>query len=141
MNHILVPVDGSEGALRAARFAARIAKDSGASLTFLYVYDAPAIASMGLAQLSAVDLDRVASSMADHAFSAAKNAVHESGITPRLEIAQGNPTVEILAFSEAEKPDLIVMGSRGISAISGLVMGSVSERVLRAAPCPVTVVR
>jgi nucleotide-binding universal stress UspA family protein len=57
------------------------------------------------------------------------------------EVVRGNPTVEIIAFAERNEVDLIVMGSRGLSPIDGVVMGSVSERVLRGAPCPVTIVR
>jgi nucleotide-binding universal stress UspA family protein len=143
MKHILVPVDGSEGAGRAAAFAARLGAPHDAKLSLLFVYDAPAVVSMGLAGLAGDEaMAKAARESADKAFSAALEAIGDAAkVEPSREIAEGNPTVEILAYAENSNVDLIVMGSRGLSSIEGLVMGSVSERVLRAAPCPVTIVR
>ncbi|MEW6047912.1 MAG: universal stress protein, partial [Bacillota bacterium] len=57
----------------------------------------------------------------------------------RLEV--GHPADRILAFAGQSGADLIVMGRRGLSGVSRWVLGSVSDRVLQHAPCPVLVVR
>lgn len=143
MKHIVVPVDGSEEAARAAEFAAHLASPHGAKITLLFVYDAPAAVSMGLAGLAGDDGFAEASrSSAEAAFGAALAAMgRETETEPAQEMVQGNPAVEIVSFARRCAADLVVMGSRGMSSIDGLIMGSVSERVLRGASCPVTVVR
>ena len=47
----------------------------------------------------------------------------------------------ILGIAEKESADLIVLGSRGLGALSGLVMGSVSQKIVQLAPCPVLIVK
>jgi len=143
MKHILVPIDGSDPAGRAAAFAARLGAPHEAKLTLLYVYDSPQIVNMGLAGLAGEEaLEEAARSTAETAFGAVLAAMGDSvSVAPAQELARGNPTVEILGVAEQLGVDLIVMGSRGLSSIDGLVMGSVSERVLRGASCPVTIVR
>ena len=55
-------------------------------------------------------------------------------------IAEGDPASEILAVAEAEKVDMIVMGSRGMSPIQGLLLGSVTDRVLHQGEVPTLVI-
>jgi nucleotide-binding universal stress UspA family protein len=61
----------------------------------------------------------------------------------RAQIAtlSGHPVVEILRYAEANAIDLIVLGTHGRGPLSHVVMGSVAERVVRKAPCPVLTVR
>jgi len=141
MKRILVPVDGSDTGNKAAQFGAMLAKKTGAELTLLYVYDTPRIANMGLIALSDEDVDRARDKMAREVFEGSEKAIARSDIKADHEVSTGNPTVEILAVARELTPDLIVVGSRGFSSVEGLILGSVSERVLRSAPCPVTVVR
>ena len=53
----------------------------------------------------------------------------------------GEPAEEIVDYARLEEVDLIVMGSRGLSPIQELLLGSVSDKVLRTAPCPVLIAR
>ncbi len=53
----------------------------------------------------------------------------------------GDPSAETVRAAREGKADMVIVGARGLSQVSGIVLGSVSERVLHAAPCPVTVVR
>ena len=53
----------------------------------------------------------------------------------------GSPFVEIVRYARDEKMDLIVMGTHGRGAIAHMLLGSVAERVVRKAPCPVLTVR
>lgn len=141
MQTILVPVDGSHGANAAARFAARLARDSGARLILLHVYDAPTAAAMGLARRSEEDYQHALEEVSAETFEAAGAAMGK--VTARIEhkTVVGHPANEIVVEAEKASADLIVMGSRGRSEVAAYLLGSVSERVLRHAPCPVTVVR
>ena len=69
-----------------------------------------------------------------------KNA-EEAGIPLEIKVAHGDPVVELLAFSERENIDVIVIGSTGKGFIKRKVLGSVSDKIVRNAKCSVYVVR
>ena len=69
------------------------------------------------------------------------NAVNRGFVDVDCKPCEHKPSVEICKFAESEKIDLIVMGSRGLSEIKELLIGSVSSEVLHHAPCPVTIIR
>lgn len=66
--------------------------------------------------------------------------VREAGMKTRVEVVKGVPSVEILAMAKREGVSLIVMGSHGRSNLAGVVMGSVSEEVVRRSNVPVLIV-
>jgi len=136
---ILVPVDGSDGSCRAAAQAAELARALDAEVTLVHVYDATAVAAMGLVALSQVDLGKAQDEVSKAAFSKAEASMGEVKLSHRQVF--GDPAKEILAMAENEGFIHIVMGSRGLSPMQEVLIGSVSERVIRHAPCPVTVVR
>jgi nucleotide-binding universal stress UspA family protein len=68
-------------------------------------------------------------------------ALGKYGIAPKLITAAGNPAEEIVRAAEAGAFDLVVVGAQGMNAIERFLLGSVSARVARYAPCPVLVVR
>ena len=141
MKRILVPVDGSDGANRAAAFAAKLAQGMGASLTLIHVYDLPLLGNSGLVQFSEEDLNNAMNQAADKAFAGAKAAIAKVAQAPECVSRAGNPTVEIVAYVKDNEVEMVVMGSRGVSPIEGIILGSVSERVLRGVACPVTIVK
>ena len=140
MRRILVPVDGSEGSAHAARFAADIARGMASKITLVHAYDASATEVMGLPAMAVADLDRARSEVAQASFRLAKEAM---GATEpeACEVPIGDPAQQILKVAEEGEFDLIVMGHRGRSRVAELMLGSVSERVVRGAHCPVTIVR
>jgi nucleotide-binding universal stress UspA family protein len=139
ISKILAPVDGSECACRAARFAVELARDLGASVTLMYVFDAPSWAVAGM--VAKGDLERTKEHVARGSFDAAALALGEQGRDVRHHIDIGHPAERIVAHAQAGRFDLIVMGRRGVSPMRDLLTGSVSERVSRHAHCPVTLVR
>jgi nucleotide-binding universal stress UspA family protein len=141
MKTILVPVDGSVGANRAVQFAARLARDTGAALTLLHVYDAPTASQMGLARQSGDDFKRAMEELGAASFGAADKALANQDVKVEREVVMGHPAAEIVAKAQTMKADLVVMGSRGRTELESVLLGSVSERVVRQAPCPVTIVR
>ena len=68
-------------------------------------------------------------------------ALGEHGIAPKLITAAGNPAEEIIRVAERGAFDLVILGAQGMNAIERFLLGSVSARVARYAPCPVLVVR
>ncbi len=67
-------------------------------------------------------------------------AAHLTGAVV-VSIAEGNAAAEIVRVAREEKADLIVVGARGLGGLQRLLLGSVSEKVLAAAPCPVLIVK
>lgn len=152
---IVVPVDGSDSAERAAAFAASLAHSCNGRLTLLFVIpdsatpvaamrgqpgDAPTIQPPErevevAAALAAQDVFKTARA----AMAAAHRTRHAACAPVEEAILHGDPAESILAYVN-ERPDaMIVMGSRGLSRLRGLLLGSVSEKVVRQAPCPVTI--
>lgn len=67
--------------------------------------------------------------------------LRERGAVVKVEVREGNPAEEILNYAQEIEADLIVMSTHGLSGVSRWVYGSVADRVLRWAPCPVLLVR
>jgi nucleotide-binding universal stress UspA family protein len=142
---ILVPVDGSQGALRAARIAGEIARKFDSRVTLMTVVQAPdtAAAAAGMAGMIAVDTN--ASSALDAAarelLGAAARAVGLPDAKVKQVVVSGHAADMICETCRAGAYDLIVMGSRGLSEVGSLFLGSVSGKVTHHAPCPVLIVR
>ena len=135
---ILCPIDFSDFSRRALDYAVTLARWYGASVTALHVQP-PAVQMAGpLAPLAPVepvplapgDLDALRQRVAAFVSPEAQDTI---AIEPQA--VEGDPAREILA--EAESVDVIVMGTHGRSGFERLMLGSVTERVLRRAPCSV----
>ncbi|MDD4767505.1 MAG: universal stress protein [Desulfotomaculaceae bacterium] len=137
-NNVLAPIDGSEFSLNAARVAASIADKYSGKLTLLHVIS-ESLSNSSLADLNQeIALLRAEGSrILEAAFDATGKAENEV----EKALSWGNPMEIILEEVANNGYDLIVMGSRGLSPIRGLLMGSVSERITRAATCPVLIVK
>jgi nucleotide-binding universal stress UspA family protein len=136
---ILVPVDGSAPSLRAAALAAHFGRALNARILLLYVFDAPAGAMLGLEPHAAMHATEAGEQLAAAAFRKAQEQMAE--VPAARLLVSGKPAQAILTAAAGEGIDHIVMGSRGLSPIRELLLGSVSEVVLRNAQCPVTIVR
>jgi nucleotide-binding universal stress UspA family protein len=136
--NILVAVDGSEHALKAACAAGELARLSGGNLTVINAYE-EVPSYLGEPNLQNTIQERIEKSRAVLA-----DAVQEIGEIPGELVAEpleGSPAEVILRVVEAREIDLIVMGTRGLGQIAGLLMGSQSQKVVSLAPCPVLLVR
>ena len=140
MDKILVPVDGSEHAALAASWASKLVNRTGGSLTLLHAYDMTATETLGVSNLSKEEIDEIKQREAAEAFDKARDVMGELGASAESIVAVGNPADEIILAAKTRGYDHIVMGSRGISAVKELLLGSVSDRVAREAHCPVTIV-
>ncbi len=134
---ILLSTDGSEEARLAARAAAELAGKTGAELNTVHVTHAPVMAGVYAEQL-----DREAAETARELLDEQAALIRDAGAdVAETHTLVGSPAEKILGLAEGIDADLIVVGSRGLSEIKRLVLGSVSESVVRHAHCPVLVVR
>jgi nucleotide-binding universal stress UspA family protein len=143
IRRILCPIDFSEPSRQALDHAAALAVRYRSTITVLNVCaPVPAtLAAPGMPLLSApvpspADLNARLDSM--------KRFVETEIVTPaqmQFEIGEGDAASEILDRAQAISSDLIVMGTHGRSGLDRLILGSVTEKVIRRAPCPVLTVR
>ncbi len=134
---IVVGVDGSDASRDALTWAAGQARLTGATLEAVTSWHIPA-AAYG-AMLMPVGTDFAAD--ATKALAAAATAVlgEDPDIDLKQVVVQGPPALALL--EAAEGAELLVVGSRGHGAFTGMLLGSVSEHLVAHAPCPVVVVR
>lgn len=93
-----------------------------------------------MAAMSQRDVEHVKDEVAKGSFESAMSAIGDN-VTIEKEVAFGHPAHEVVAIAKQRDAYMVVCGSRGHSAVQGLLLGSVSDRVVRTAPCPVVVVR
>ncbi len=140
---ILVPLDGSPPATSAAKHAIQIAAKFDAEVTFFHV--CPNFNFINEFSIhAAIDYTQLKEDFTLQGERILANAVLEyadTDLTIHKKLMWGYPSEEIIRESKDGEYDLIVTGSRGLSAIRGYLMGSVSNRVTKHAPCPVLVVR
>ena len=140
--HILAPTDFSEYSKQAVASALELAKTFGAKLTILHVIELPAYPVETYAPPSVTvtfldDLERQASQVLAQIVPEAESA----GVEVARLVTIGSPYRKIIDMAEAEQVDLIVMATAGRTGFSRLVMGSIAERVVRTASCPVLTLR
>jgi nucleotide-binding universal stress UspA family protein len=141
IKEILVPVDGSENSVRAARFAMDLARATKAGVRMAYVFPAASVELVGMAGMSAADIEHAAQTSAQRAFDTINEALEGELVEGiEYETALGDPAEEIIAWTDRDAGMLVVIGRRGLSRMKTLLLGSVSDKVIRHAQCPVTVV-
>lgn len=139
---ILVPVDFSSDSARAVRMAMELALRYDAALTLIHVYEPVAYALPdGHTFFTQPQLDELFVEFRKYldAIQAEAKAGGVARVETRLE--QGFAASQICESAEQMGCDLIVMGTHGRTGLSHLFLGSVAERVLRMAPCPVLTVK
>jgi nucleotide-binding universal stress UspA family protein len=137
-NRILFATDGSKHAHKALEYVTQLAKLTQAEVVVLHAYESisdifgePGYDTI-LEHRQATGTKLVAD---------AANALTAEGIKVESELLEGPLAEAILKVAEARKSDLIVIGARGLSRLQGLLLGSVSQKVIQHAECPVLVVR
>lgn len=149
---MLVPVDGSEGSIKALRLAINLARATGAKLDMLYAFPRNAYELFGmpaefatqeqLRYLNPEEFDKLRKQNAQKVFDAMRKAVGADAEVIRDQILlEGDPSEAIIEHAKKADDPMIIVGCRGISRVRGLMIGSVSQRLAERANCPVTVVR
>jgi nucleotide-binding universal stress UspA family protein len=139
--HILVPTDFSEYADYALDYAIELAKTLQARLTVLYVFHLSSLALGEAPPAVLADTLEAMETHAQHQTQMALARVQEAGLQGDSAIVEGIPFQMIIDTAESQDIDLIVMGTHGRTGLTHALMGSVAEKVVRLAPCPVLVTR
>ena len=140
VKEILVPIDGSENSIRAARFALEMADAMSVPLRLFYVFPAASVEIIGMAGMSRADIDQAAQASAQRAFNKVREALGQTAVEIDDETSIGDPAEEIIRYTEDDHSVLVIMGRRGLSRMQSLLMGSVSDKVSRHARSPITLV-
>jgi len=139
---ILAAVDGSPDAKKALDYAISLAKTYGSTLTVMYVVHRRvyvAAEEAGFTPTAALihDMEEQGKKILDEA----KRTAQSRGVELDTVLVHGIPAEEILKKAEAEKYDMIVVGSRGRTSVKAFLLGSVSDKVSHHAKCPVLIVK
>ena len=141
---LLVPVDCSEDANQALEYAIALARTLGARVILLHVMQSP--------PWGGVDMDvtlphaysqfiQHLEAEVTHRMQACLERVTARGLEGEMAVVHGEPFQEILDTAKKQQVDLIIMGTHGRTGLQHVLLGSVAEKVVRLAPCPVLVVR
>ena len=138
---ILVPVDFSPHSAAALDFAVDLAKEIGAKLHLLHCYQ---INPGGISPYGIVlpeGLDREVREGAIRKLAEWREKAAAEGVTADDSVTADFPSEAIAAVAKDIGADLIVMGTRGLTGLKHVLLGSVAERTLRMASCPVVTVK
>ena len=135
---ILIGVDGSPQSMKAAKVSGKLARILKADLRIVVVFE-QLPTYLGDSLLQPVISDRMGE--AQHILQEALNVVENIPGQLETEVLEGPVAEAILAVASTQNNDLIIMGSRGLGKLAGLLLGSQSQKVVQHAPCPVLIVR
>ena len=143
LQNVLCPTDFSDLSVGAMNYAVLLAKTFGAQLHLLHVVDQAYQYWMAMGPETVP-----AGPMPDELMKIAKKQMEEftgkyvpEKLAATTEVVNGRPFLEIIRIAKERKSDLIVIGTHGRGALTQMLLGSVAEKVVRKAPCPVLSVR
>jgi len=153
-NKILVPLDGSDHSLKALEIAVQIAKKFDGKITLIHAYSVGArpivmpepttLSPSWIPVMSPAEFSKVVEAARKAGASIlddGEKRVKKEGVKVEKSLREGHTVQEIIKAAEQGKFDLIVMGARGVSRIREILLGSISDGVIRNAPCPVLVTK
>ena len=147
ISKILVPSDGSKTAQKAAGYAIDLAKQLKASIIVLSVIDqrsfiAQTVSALETARHTIEPIEDYLREAAEGYAGEIKKLCDKSGVASKISIKMGHPVEEIVKEAKRSKVDLIIIGSRGRSALSATVLGSISYGVIhKDTSIPILIVR
>ncbi|MGE5246066.1 MAG: universal stress protein [Betaproteobacteria bacterium] len=142
ITRVLVPLDLGQSSGPTLDYARTLARPFRASLVLMHVVPNPYVTSASEVYIPPPQqfletIQRDARSALDGLLTDADRAEFKAETVVRV----GDPVAEIVEYARVRPVDLIVMGTHGRTGVAHLVLGSVAERVVRTAPCPVLTIR
>jgi universal stress protein A len=137
ITRILVPTDFSADANAAFDYALWLARKFDASVHLLHVVEDPLAAGVWSSEIYTADIAGLQVNLVRDAEERLRRSVPEDAGAVSTEVRTGAAATAILDAARERNADLMVMGTRGLTGLAHIVMGSVAERVVRLAPCPV----
>lgn len=145
IDSILVAVDGSEGSKKAMDLACELGKKHEASLHVIHVAQPPPEKRVLVLGASAVSVEATPEELkkaGEQVVNSARDIALSHGFDDiTASVVDGDPTARIIDCAKKKDVDMIVLGTRGLSDLSGLLIGSVSHKVTHLAPCTCVTVR
>ncbi|HET7876341.1 MAG TPA: universal stress protein [Methylomirabilota bacterium] len=143
IRRIVHATDFSRASAPAFRAAIEWARSHGARLHLLHVLVPASPFLVGDERLppSYLELQAQSRRAAQRRMAATLRRAQDAGVRAQAALVEGLPADRILRFAQARRADLVVIGTHGRTGLGKLFMGSVAERVLRRARCPVLTVR
>ena len=142
MLNILVPVDGSDNANRAVLYARQLAQGAGSARVHLLNVQTPVQGRAGLSRLITQDMiDEFYLREGQEATDEARKLLDVTGTDYTSHVEFGHVATEIAGYAQDHGCARIVMGTRGLGGIRGLLIGSVATQVLHLVDVPVTLVK
>ena len=135
---ILIATDGSKRTQNAVETGIEIARQHNSKVYAVYVVDTVTFTSIPM-DVTWENMYQLLKDEGEEAVNRVKEAA--KGLDVETHVLEGNPAVEITKFAKDNGVDLIVVGTLGKSGIDRLLLGSVAEKVVRIAPCPVLVIK
>lgn len=144
-NRLLIATDGSKYGQKAVDYGIWLAKRLDAGVVALYVVNMKGLEMYALTHHDDISgYEAAALSLKDEgekALAYASSKGRDAGVGVATRIARGYPAEEIINLAMAENASMIVVGHLGKTGLEHLLLGSVSEAVVKKAPCPVLIVR
>ena len=138
---IVVPVDFSDHAARALEMAIDLAKASKGKITIVHSYPINPILLSPYGVAMPPDIERSFREASDKQLAEWAGRARKAGVDVEIWTSSDTPSEAVVHRAEQIQADLIVMGTRGLTGLKHVVLGSVAERTLRYAPCPVLTVK
>ena len=140
--HILIPVDGSDSAVRAVRYAISLRDKFRDPVQYDLVNVQRGITSGNVRLfVSQEQIKRFQQEEGENALRSARAVLDDSGAAYAAHVAVGDESESIARYAREHSCDLVVMGTRGMGSIANMLLGSVSARVIHLSPVPVVLVK
>ena len=134
---ILVPLDGSKYSDKALQKATEIVKELNSKIILIYVIEK----SLPLNLLDRSEYLRINRKFGKNVLEKAKSFVLEQGIHPEIVLKEGNIVNEIEKVARKEKCDMIIVGNKGLGAMTRFLLGSISNKLAHASKCSLLIVK
>lgn len=142
MHKLLIPIDSSDNSLRALGYAIRLARENGPmELVLVHAHEEPIVYGEVSLYMTEARARQLQQERSEELLKPAIDMAKDAGVTFASRILVGEIAGSIARCAEELACDGIVMGTRGLSAIGNLVMGSVATKVIHLAKVPVTLVK
>jgi nucleotide-binding universal stress UspA family protein len=141
ITRILVPTDFSADADAAFKYAQGLARKFDAHVHLLHVVEDPLAAGVWSSEIYTAEIAGLQVNLVRDAEERLRGSVPDDAGTVSTEVRTGQAARQIIEAARDTQADLIVMGTRGRTGVAHVIMGSVAERVVRLAPCPVLTLR
>jgi nucleotide-binding universal stress UspA family protein len=142
MSKVLVPIDGSENATRAVRYAIDLAKrHPPVEIHLLTVHPEPVVYGEIQVYISREKMERLQHEHSMDLLRPAIDLAKAAGVTYESEVLVGDVAPTLVKRADELKCDAIVMGTRGMSAIGNLALGSIATKVIHLTNLPVTLIK